>query len=76
MSDKVATAIEQAVRDLDDVDAMRVVGFIESIKQRKRVMSADDVDRIVDSLVGSIPNDGMTLNDYRDERLSRLVEMA
>lgn len=63
MSDTVATAIEQAAKDLDDADAMRVVGFIESIKPRKRGKNADDVDRIVDSLVGSIPNDNMTLGD-------------
>lgn len=32
-----------------------------------------EIENIVDSLVGSIPDNGMTLNEYRLERLSKFV---
>lgn len=73
MSKGSILAIEQAVKDLDDNDVNRVLSFIESIKPRKRAVSASAVDRIVDSLVGSVPDDGMTEDDYRCERLSLMM---
>lgn len=38
----------------------------EEIQSRKT-----DIERIVDSLAGCIPDNGMTLKDYRSERLEK-----
>lgn len=71
--------IDYLLEDLDEGDYDKVVSYIEFLvdakkKKRKEERAAEeqvDVDMIVASLVGSIPDTGKTLEEYRSERLKK-----
>ena len=66
-------SIDYLLEDLDEGDYDKVVSYIEFLvdakkKKRKEERAAEeqvDVDMIVASLVGSIPDTGKTLEEYR-----------
>ncbi len=71
-------SIDYLLEDLDEGDYDKVVSYIEFLvdakkKKRKEERAAEqvDVDMIVASLVGSIPDTGKTLEEYRSERLKK-----
>ncbi len=71
-------SIDYLLEDLDEGDYDKVVSYIEFLvdakkKKRKEEQAAEqvDVDMIVASLVGSIPDTGKTLEEYRSERLKK-----
>ncbi len=72
-------SIDYLLEDLDEGDYDKVVSYIEFLvdakkKKRKEERAAEeqvDVDMIVASLVGSIPDMGKTLEEYRSERLKK-----
>lgn len=72
-------SIDYLLEDLDEGDYDKVVSYIEFLvdakkKTRKEERAAEeqvDVDMIVASLVGSIPDTGKTLEEYRSERLKK-----
>lgn len=72
-------SIDYLLEDLDEGDYDKVISYIEFLvdakkKKRKEERAAEeqvDVDMIVASLVGSIPDTGKTLEEYRSERLKK-----
>lgn len=72
-------SIDYLLEDLDEGDYDKVVSYIEFLvdakkEKRKEERAAEeqvDVDMIVASLVGSIPDTGKTLEEYRSERLKK-----
>ncbi len=72
-------SIDYLLEDLDEGDYDKVVSYIEFLvdakkKKRKEERAAEeqvDVDMIVASLVGAIPDTGKTLEEYRSERLKK-----
>lgn len=70
-------SIDYLLEDLDEGDYDKVVSYIEFLvdakkKKRKEERAAEeqvDVDMIVASLVGSIPDTGKTLEDYKEAEM-------
>jgi hypothetical protein len=79
MRKNMQKSIDYLLEDLDEGDYDKVVSYIEFLvdakkKKRKEERAAEeqvDVDMIVASLVGSIPDTGKTLEEYRSERLKK-----
>jgi len=78
MRKNMQKSIDYLLEDLDEGDYDKVVSYIEFLvdakkKKRKEEQAAEqvDVDMIVASLVGSIPDTGKTLEEYRSERLKK-----
>ncbi|MCI8901362.1 MAG: hypothetical protein HFH76_12225 [Lachnospiraceae bacterium] len=70
-------SIDYLLEDLDEGDYDKVVSYIEFLvdakkKKRKEERAAEeqvDVDMIVASLVGAIPDTGKTLEDYKEAEM-------
>jgi hypothetical protein len=79
MRKNMQKSIDYLLEDLDEGDYDKVVSYIEFLvdakkKKRKEERAAEeqvDVDMIVASLVGAIPDTGKTLEEYRSERLKK-----
>lgn len=72
--------INHLLEDLEEEDYDKAVSYIEFLvsdrKKKKAVQEAlveekKDVESIVKSLTGIIPDKGKTLEDYRNERLKK-----
>lgn len=72
-------SIDYLLEDLDERDYDKVVSYIEflvdakrkKVKEKKAAEEQVDVDAIVASLIGAIPDTGKTLEEYRSERLKK-----
>ena len=73
--------INHLLENLDEKDYDRVVSYIkflidsrkkEEIKRETSKEPETDVESIVASLVGIIPDTGKTLDEYRNERLKNI----
>ncbi len=71
--------IDSLLAILDEKDYDKVVSFIEFLVDTKKKKTERqktneeqvDVDAIVASLIGAIPDTGKTLEEYRNERLKK-----
>lgn len=72
-----SVTISTLLDNLPEEDYGKVVSYIEFLvdsRQRnakKEHQQKSNVSSIVDSLVGILPDDGWTLDDYRAERLKK-----
>lgn len=74
----MALKINHLLEDLEEEDYDKAVSYIEFLvsvrkreKKKKEALTEDreDVESIVKSLTGIIPDTGKTLEEYRNERL-------
>lgn len=72
--------INHLLEHLEEEDYDRVISYIEflidskrkeQMQQKKAVRDKADVEAIVDSLTGVLPDTGKTLEEYRNERLKK-----
>ena len=72
--------INHLLESLDEEDYDKAVSYIEflvevrnreKLKKEKSVKNQAEVEEIVASLIGSIPDTGKTLEEYRSERLKK-----
>ena len=77
-----ALKINQPSNSLEEKDYDKAVSYIEfldnarkeeKIQKEKSAENKVDVEAVVDSLVGAIPNMGKTLEEYRSERLKNEI---
>ena len=75
-----ALKINQLLNNLEEEDYDKAVSYIEflvnsrkkeKIQKEKNAENKVDVEAVVASLVGAIPNTGKTLEEYRSERLKK-----
>lgn len=75
-----ALRINQLLENLEEEDYDKAVSYIEFLvnarkkeKTKRGKIEEDkaDVEAIVDSLIGAIPDTGKTLEQYRNERLKK-----
>ena len=76
----MALKINNLLEDLDEEDYDKAVSYIEFLvstrkKEKKKretlTENREDVEAIVKSLTGIIPDTGKTLEEYRSERLKK-----
>lgn len=76
----MALKINNLLEDLDEEDYDKAVSYIEFLvsarkreKKKKETLTEnrEDVEAIVKSLTGIIPDTGKTLEEYRSERLKK-----
>ena len=76
----MALKINHLLEDLEEEDYDKAVSYIEFLvsvrkreKKKKEALTEDreDVESIVKSLTGIIPDTGKTLEEYRNERLKK-----
>lgn len=76
----MALKINHLLEDLEEEDYDKAVSYIEFLvsvrkreKKKKETLTVDreNVESIVKSLTGIIPDTGKTLEEYRDERLKK-----
>lgn len=76
----MALKINNLLEDLDEEDYDKAVSYIEFLvsarkrekkKQETLTENREDVEAIVKSLTGIIPDTGKTLEEYRSERLKK-----
>ena len=76
----MALKINHLLEDLEEEDYDKAVSYIEflvSVRKREkkkkeaRTEDREDVESIVKSLTGIIPDTGKTLEEYRNERLKK-----
>ena len=72
--------INHLLESLDEEDYDKAVSYIEflvevrnreKLKKEQSVKNQAEVEEIVASLIGSIPDTGKTLEEYRSERLKK-----
>lgn len=72
--------INHLLENLEDEDYDKAVSYIEflvnarkkeKINSEKSAKDTIDVEAIVDSLIGAIPDTGKSLEEYRNERLKK-----
>ncbi len=72
--------INHLLESLDEEDYDKAVSYIEflvevrnreKLKKEKSAKNQAEVEEIVASLIGSIPDTGKTLEEYRSERLKK-----
>ena len=72
--------INQLLNNLEEEDYDKAVSYIEflvnsrkkeKIQREKNAENKVDVEAVVASLVGAIPNTGKSLEEYRNERLKK-----
>ncbi len=72
--------INHLLESLDEEDYDKVVSYIEflvesrkkdKMKKEESVKNQTEVEAIIASLIGSIPDTGKTLEQYRSERLKK-----
>ena len=78
--ESMALKITPRLEDLDEEDYDKAVSYIEFLvsarkreKKKKETLTEnrEDVEAIVKSLTGIIPDTGKTLEEYRSERLKK-----
>lgn len=76
----VAIRINHLLECLEEEDYNSVISYIEFLSDARRKKQAQekeliekegDVESIVASLIGAIPDSGKTLEEYRNERLKK-----
>lgn len=81
----MALKINHLLGDLEEEDYDKAVSYIEflisarkkeKIKREALAEDVEDVESIVKSLTGIIPDTGKTLEEYRNERLRKKYEIS
>lgn len=70
----VSLRINHLLESLDEEDYDKVVSYIEFLvesRNKKSVKNQTEVEAIIASLIGSVPDTGKTLEEYRSERLKK-----
>lgn len=75
----IAVKLNNLLKDLDEEDYDKVVSYVEFLVSRRKKQISDrkftedrgDVEDIVRSLTGAIPDMGKSLEEYRKERLEK-----
>lgn len=52
------------------------VQFISSQQQEYKSMDSDELDEVLNNLVGILPDTGKSLEDYREERMAKRYELT
>lgn len=66
--------INHLLESLNEEDYDKVVSYIEFLvesRNKKSVKNQTEVEAIIASLIGSVPDTGKTLEEYRSERLKK-----
>lgn len=74
-----ATKLNNLLKNLEEEDYNKAISYIEFLADRRKKQISDrkfakditDVEDIVTSLTGSIPDTGKSLAEYRNERLKK-----
>lgn len=67
----VAIKLNDVLETLDEEDYDKAVSYIEFLvtnRKKTSAQNAEEINAIVASLIGSIPDTGNTLEEYREER--------
>lgn len=70
----VSLKINHLLESLNEEDYDKVVSYIEFLvesRNKKSVKNQTEVEAIIASLIGSVPDTGKTLEEYRSERLKK-----
>lgn len=70
----VSLRINHLLESLNEEDYDKVVSYIEFLvesRNKKSVKNQTEVEAIIASLIGSVPDTGKTLEEYRSERLKK-----
>jgi len=70
----VGLKINHLLESLNEEDYDKVVSYIEFLvesRNKKSVKNQTEVEAIIASLIGSVPDTGKTLEEYRSERLKK-----
>lgn len=70
----VSLKINHLLESLNEEDYDKVVSYIEFLvesRNKKSVKNQTEVKAIIASLIGSVPDTGKTLEEYRSERLKK-----
>lgn len=76
--------INHLLESLDEEDYRRAVSYIKFLKDSKKKekiinekgFDKTDIDEIISSLTGIIPDTGKTLEEYRNERLKKYENIS
>lgn len=67
--------LNSLLENLEEEDYEKAVSYIEFLvntRKKKNIKNNKvDVDNIVNSLIGAVPDTGKTLKEYRNERLKK-----
>lgn len=74
------STLEKAIgmlHTLPEADVELVYTFMQFVteKKQKELKKVKNIDAILDVITGSLPDNGMTIEDYRNERLSEKYEI-
>lgn len=76
----VAIKLNDLLETLDEEDYDKAVSYIEflvtnrkktCLQRKTSARNVEEIDAIVASLIGAIPDTGKTLEEYREERLKK-----
>lgn len=70
----VSLKINHLLESLNEEDYDKVISYIEFLvesRNKKSVKNQTEVEAIIASLIGSVPDTGKTLEEYRSERLKK-----
>lgn len=80
--EKKMSTLEKTIDMLSDLPESQIeiiysyVQFVYAQQLRQEKKNPDDVNEILASLAGVLPDSGKTLEQYRDERVSQRYEIA
>ena len=74
------STLEKAIgmlNELPESDVELVYTFIQFVSEKKpkEIKKTHSIDFVLDAITGSLPDSGMTAEDYRNERLSEKYEI-